>query len=193
VLPVSGLVHVGPQIAADRYTYLPCLGLALLAGGAYIRSRMALRGHGTSGGLLDVAAGTLPVLLLVLTMGQITVWRDSETLWSHALAVSPSAIAHAKLGIVRDEQGRTEEAIAHYRAALALHPDMPDAYNDWGIALARQGRWDDAVEQYRKALVLQPGSVEARLNLAAALERLGKSGEAAEHAREAQRIQTKGR
>ena len=129
----------------------------------------------------------------VLTLGQVQVWRDSETLWSRALAVGPSAIAHAKLGVVRDEQGRTKEAIAHYRAALALHPDMPDAYNDLGIALARLGRWNEAVEQYRKALARRPGSVEAHLNLAAALERLGRSSEAAAHAREAQRLQMKGR
>ena len=193
LLPMSGLLHVGPQIAADRYTYLPCLGGALLAGGAYVRGRMALRARSTPGILLDVAAGALPVMLAVLTLGQVQVWRDSETLWSHALAVGPSAIAHAKLGVVRDERGRTEEAIAHYRAALALHPDMPDAYNALGIALARQGRWDEAVEQYRRALARQPGSAEAHLNLAAALERLGKSSEAAQHVREAQRLQTKGR
>ncbi len=162
-------------------------------GGAYVWGRTALRARRRPAIVLDLAAGALPIVLAALTLGQVQVWRDSETLWGHALAVGPSATAHAKLGVVRDEQGRTEEAIAHYRAALALHPDMPDAYNDWGIALAGQGRWDEAVEPFRQALALRPGSVEAHLNLAAALERLGRFSEAAEHAREAQRLQTKGR
>jgi len=170
VLPVSGLVQVGPQIAADRYTYLPCLGFAVLAGGAFVLARRALEAHRAAA--LALGCGALVIAFAVLTLKQTQVWRDSETLWTHALSVGPSAIAHAKLGVVRDEQGRPEEAIAHYRAALRIHPDMPDAYNDWGIALARQGRWLEAIEQYENALKLAPGSVEAHANLPQALQRI---------------------
>lgn len=189
VLPVSGLVQVGPQIAADRYTYLALLGVAILAGGALARAGLALQAQRAAGPLLGAGAGVLVLALVVLTLNQARVWRNSETLWTHALSVGPSAIAHAKLGVVRDEQGRPEEAIAHYRQALRIHPDMPDAYNDWGIALARQGRWLEAIEQYENALKLAPGLVEAHANLAQALERVGRAAEAAEHARPAQRIQ----
>ncbi|MGH7276665.1 MAG: tetratricopeptide repeat protein [Candidatus Rokuibacteriota bacterium] len=189
VLPVSGLVQVGPQIAADRYTYLACLSFAVFAGGALARVRLALRNRRATGVLLFAGAGVLAVALVVLTLNQTRIWRDSETLWSQALAVGPSAIAHAKLGVVRDEQGKPEEAIAHYRAALRIHPDMPDTYNNWGIALARQGRWQEAIEQYENALKLAPGSAETHANLAVALERVGRVAEAAQHARTALRIQ----
>lgn len=189
VLPVSGLVQVGPQIAADRYTYLALLGGAVLAGGALARAGLALGAQRAAGPLLGAGASVLVVVLVVLTLNQTQVWRNSETLWTHALSVGPSGIAHAKLGVVRDEQGRPEEAIAHYRQALRIHPDMPDAYNDWGIALARQGRWLEAIEQYENALKLAPGSVEVHANLAQALERVGRAAEAAEHARAAQRLQ----
>ncbi len=189
VLPVSGLVQVGPQLAADRYTYLSCLGFAVLAGGALARGWRAAEPRRAARALLGAGAGVLVLALVGLTLSQTRIWRDSETLWTRALAVGPSAIAHAKLGVVRDEQGRPEEAIAHYRQALRIHPDMPDAYNDWGIALARQGRWLEAIEQYEHALELAPGSVEAHANLAQALERVGRSAEAAEHTRAAQRLQ----
>ena len=195
VLPVSGLVQVGPQIAADRYTYLALLGVAILAGGAFVlvwralegRRAAALVARWAAAPVLGCGALALVIALAVLTIKQTQVWRNSETLWTHALSVGPSAIAHAKLGVVRDEQGRPEEAIAHYRQALRIHPDMPDAYNDWGIALARQGRWLEAIEQYENALKLAPGSVEAHANLAQALERVGRAAEAAEHTRAAQR------
>jgi tetratricopeptide (TPR) repeat protein len=197
VLPVSGLVQVGPQIAADRYTYLALLGVAILAGGAFVLARRALEARRAAAlvarwaaaPVLGCGALALVIALAVLTIKQTQVWRNSETLWTHALSVGPSAIAHAKLGVVRDEQGRPEEAIAHYRQALRIHPDMPDAYNDWGIALARQGRWLEAIEQYENALKLAPGSVEAHANLAQALERVGRAAEAAEHTRAAQRTQ----
>lgn len=113
VLPVSGLVQVGPQIAADRYTYLALLGGAVLAGGALARAGLALGAQRAAGPLLGAGASVLVVVLVVLTLNQTQVWRNSETLWTHALSVGPSAIAHAKLGVVRDEQGRSEEAIAH--------------------------------------------------------------------------------
>jgi tetratricopeptide (TPR) repeat protein len=193
LLPMAGLVHVGPQLAADRYTYLPGLAVALLAGGAFVQAGRALDGRRVIGALPVAGAGVVVTLLALLTLNQVQVWRDGETLWTHALSVGPSAIAHAKLGVVRDEQGRRDEAIAHYRAALAIHPNMPDAYNDWGIALARQERWEEAVERYRKALELEPRSREAHANLAAALERLGRADEAAEHARAARHIESGGR
>ena len=191
LLPVVGVAHQGPQIAADRYTYLASLPWALLAGGGLARGWRGLRARrpGRPAALaLAAIAGALLLTLGVLTWRQAGTWRDSETLWTRALAASPSAIAHAKLGVLRDEAGRPDEAIAHFRAALDLHPDLAYAHNNWGIALARQGKWEEAIEHYRGALRIAPDSAESHLNLAVALDRAGRPAEAAEHLRAAGRL-----
>jgi len=173
LLPVVGLLHNGPQIAADRYTYLPCLPFALLAGQAVVLLwPWAWTVAAPAGALLGLA---------VLTAFQIGVWRDAESLWTRALAVSPSAIAHASLGVVFDEQGRHEEAIAQFGDALRINPGLAHAQNNWGIALARQGRWQEAVQHYEDALRLSPDYPEAHLNMAAALQRLGRYADAQRH------------
>jgi len=170
VLPVTGLVQNGPQIAADRYTYLPCLPFAILAGLAVAFLYQWPR---------TVAAPAVVVAVLaILTVLQIRIWRDAEALWTHALAVSPSAIAHSSMGVVLDEQGKPREAVAHFEEALRINPRLVHAQNNWGIALARQGKWEDALAHYEEALRLNPGYTEARLNLAVALERLGRHAEA---------------
>jgi len=173
VLPVTGLVQNGPQIAADRYTYLPCLPFAILVGLAVAfvcRWAWAL-----------AAPAVALALLAILTVFQIGIWRDAEALWTHALAVSPSAIAYSSMGVVLDEQGKPQEAVAHFDEALRINPRLAHAQNNWGIALARQGKWQDAIAHYEEALRLNPGYTEARLNLAVALERLGRHAEAQQH------------
>ena len=173
VLPVTGLVQNGPQIAADRYTYLPCVPFAIVGGLAIAflsRWSWAL-----------VAPAVALAALAVLTVLQIGTWRDTEALWTHALAVSPSAIAYSSMGVVLDEQGKARNAVAHFEEALRINPRLAHAQNNWGIALARQGKWPEALPHYEEALRLNPGYTEARLNLAVALERLGRSAEAQQH------------
>jgi len=173
LLPVVGIVHNGPQLTADRYTYLPCLPVALLAGQAVVQLwRWAWAVAASAGALLGLAG---------LAAFQIGVWRDAESLWTRVLAVSPSAIAHASLGVVMDERGRHEEAIAQFSHALRINPGLAHAQNNWGIALARQGKWQEAVQHYEDALRLSPGYPEAHLNLAAALQRLGRYADAQRH------------
>jgi hypothetical protein len=173
LLPVVGVAHNGPQIAADRYTYLPCLPWALLAGATVVLLWRWAWG---------VAASAVVLLgLAVLSVFQIGVWRDAESLWTRALAVSSSAIAHASLGVVLDERGRHEEAIAQFGEALRINPGLAHAQNNWGIALARQGKWQEAVQHYEAALRLSPGYPEAHLNLAAALQRLSRYADAQRH------------
>ena len=169
-LPVSGLAQNGPQIAADRYTYLPCLPWAILAGlGVACLWRWAWAWAPPAVAL---------AILAVLTIFQIGVWRDAEALWTRALAVSPSAVAHSSMGVVLDEQERPQDAVAHFAEALRINPRLAHAQNNWGIALARQGKWPEALTHYEEALKLNPGYTEARLNLAVALERVGRSAEA---------------
>jgi hypothetical protein len=171
LLPVVGIFHNGPQIAADRYTYLPCLPFALLAGqGVALLARRAW-----------LTAAVPAALLSFLTILQIGVWRDAESLWRRALAVSPSAIAHASMGVVLDDKGRSDDAIAHFVLALRMNPRLAHAQNNWGIALARQGKWTEAIAHYEEALRLSPGYAEAHLNLATALQRLGRYADAQRH------------
>ena len=180
LLPVVGIAHNGPQIAADRYTYLPCLPWAILLGGVVaLLWRRAWS--------IPVAAAALG-LLAWLTLGQIRVWHDPETLWTHALSASPSAIAHSSLGVALDERGRPDEAIAHFQQALRVNPRLAHAENNWGITLAKQGRWEEAARHYEAALRIDQRYAEAHANLAVALGRLGRYADAQRHMEEARAI-----
>jgi len=173
LVPVIGLVQAGQQSLADRYTYLPSVGLLiLLVWGAHAltrRSRPAIL-------LAGVVAAASLVLCLVLTRQQLACWQNSETLFRHALAVTQSNyIAHNHLGIYLFDQGHTDAAIQEYQSALDLQPTDAEAHNNLGVALARQGRTDDALTHYQTALRLKPGYAEVHYNLANLLARLGKT------------------
>lgn len=170
LLPVLGLVHYGPHIAADRNTYFAGLVPAMLAGGGLLR---LLRGAGSprTARAVAVAAGVVVLALGLLTWRQSMVWHDSETFWAHTLRVAPSSLAHAKIGVILDEEGRPEAALPHFEAAIALHPDDAWAYNNWGIALSHLGRLDESIEKFEAALRARPGYPEARQNLRIARQR----------------------
>jgi len=181
LLPVLGIVQIQTTIASDRYTYLACLGFALLAGGALAS---AVEAH-TAGRLgkraMTLVASTAVVLsisLSTLASMQTRVWRDSEALWSHALAVTPSPRAHLHWGTTLIGEGRPAEAIPHLREALRLRPDYADAHLELGVALAAQGDLLAAIDHYRKALRLSPRESIVYNNLGVALVRLGKPDEA---------------
>src|SRR3989442_2176277 len=151
LLPVLGLVHFGLHVAADRNTYFAGLAPAMLAGGAALR-----RPRRAASPRAPPATGAVgPSLLVVLPpppWRPSTVFHDSRTLWDHALRVSPSSIAHAKVGVLLDEEGRTEEAIVHFREAVRLNPDNAYAHNNWGIALGSVWRFDEAIAHFEAAL-----------------------------------------
>src|SRR5213594_1056345 len=124
LLPVLGIFQSGPQVAADRYTYLAGLGWALLAGAALLSASRRLSFLSTG----------LAFLLLLglgpLTWNQVHVWHDSEKLWSHAVAIDPGApVGQYSLGMALAQQGKLTEAMAHYQTALRLNPDYVDAHN----------------------------------------------------------------
>lgn len=158
-LPMLGVVQNGPQIAADRYTYLAAPALAVLAGAgllALLRSSAALAGGGATAIVLALAA---------LTWEQSGVWRDSETLWLRVLDVDgESSIAHSALSNILYRQNRVQEAIEHSERAVAIAPDYPEAINGLGVGLARQGRLADAIEEYRRALAIKPEYDDAETN-----------------------------
>ncbi|HNW43734.1 MAG TPA: tetratricopeptide repeat protein [Elusimicrobiales bacterium] len=181
--PVSGIVKLGSQSAADRYTYLPCLGFALLAGGALLAARRAGQRAGKTGALLACLA---LAGLGGLAWRQQGYWRDSETLWRHALEVNPDlAFAHYNLGVFQAAQGRLDEAADHYRAAVRSNPVFAQGYYSLGRIMAAQGKPGAAQEHYRAALKLDPYYALAHYNLGLVLDAQQRRGEAAEHYRAA--------
>jgi tetratricopeptide (TPR) repeat protein len=144
LLPVLGIVQIGPQIAADRYTYLASLGWALLAGAGlescWRASSRSQTGTPIALPLAGIATGIV-VALGVLTWSQAQVWHDSERLWTHALATGyDSVAAHNDLGHELIGQGKLAEAIEHFQEALRIKPDYPEARAYLARALALQGK-----------------------------------------------------
>src|SRR2546422_515638 len=183
LLPVLGIFQSGPQIAADRYTYLASLGWAILVS-AGVLSHWRRRPFLFTGLAACVLFG-----LGILTWNQVQVWRDSEKLWTHALATYPkSSIAENNLGNVRADQSKLAEAIEHYRQALDIDPEHASAHYNLGNVLAQQGKLAEASEHHRQALRLKPDYADAHNNLGNVLAQQGKLAEASEQYQRALQI-----
>jgi tetratricopeptide (TPR) repeat protein len=183
LLPVAGIAHNGPQIAADRYAYLACMPVALLPGAGAILAWRRLRarpaGPTLAGVGVALAAGVV-ALLGALTWMQTLVWHDSESLWLHALATSPSAIAHNNLAVLRTDQDRWDEVLAHSGEALRLRPTFAEPHAALGAALDRRGQSEEAIAHFREALRLKPRLPAAWNHWGVALGRQGRLQEAIE-------------
>jgi protein O-mannosyl-transferase len=184
--PVIGLVQVGSQAMADRYTYLPQVGLyiafawaAAQAAGAWPHRRWGF-----------VAASALIVAgLMICAWRQTRHWRNSEALWIHTLAcTSQNSLAHNNLGVLYRGRGQVEDAIVHFRKALEIKPDYVDAHFNLAAVLATRGQIDDAIDHYQKALKIKPDHADAHINLGAALAGGGQVDEAIAHYRSALKI-----
>ncbi len=181
LFPVIGLVQVGSQALADRYTYLPLIGPAIaLAWGAsdWIGQRRIAR-------VLGAAAAVSACLALgVIAWRQVGFWKSADALFEHAIAVTrDNGEAHYNLGIARLRSDRDEEAAAEFRKAIEIQPRDPRAHNNLGTAYHRLGRLDDAIAEYRATLAIDPGHRNARKNLALALSSEGRDREAADELR----------
>ncbi len=163
LLPVIGLVQLGYQSMADRYTYVPLIGvfLAVVWGVAdLVRERPVLRGA--------VVVGSLVVLaqLAALSRQQVHYWRDTRTLFEHALEVTEAnPIAHTVLGQVEAEAGDLDASVAHYREALRLEPRLDEARINLATILAHQGRLDDAAAELEAVLPGARNPVDVRMRL----------------------------
>jgi len=175
LVPVIGIVQVGSQSHADRYTYLPVIGLTVmlvwLAGEFVARSRAA-----------RVATATAVVLVLaalsVATARQTALWKDTRTLFTHTLAVTgPNPVAYQCLGCACLEERKTGPAIAALNEALRISPGYQDAHQNLGHALVMAGRTEEAVAHFRAALTVTDKAV-IRHALGEALDKLGRTDEA---------------
>jgi hypothetical protein len=158
--PVAGIVQVGWQARADRYTYIPLIGIFLGVVWA-VADRFADRPA-----LLSSAASAALVMLGIGAFVQAGYWRDSETLFTHALAVTDNnAVAHNNLGTALLRRGLPSQAEEHFAEAVRIDPSFADAHSNLGVALGRQGGIDEAILEFRRALDLDPDQPDARRNL----------------------------
>jgi tetratricopeptide (TPR) repeat protein len=187
LVPVIGLVQVGEQGHADRYTYLPSIGLFLIAvwaaGDVAAVGQVRLwRGVATAGTVMVVAA------LACTAFTQTSYWRNSETLWTHALAVTTdNDVAHNNLGYLCVDRGELDQGMSHFEAASKIrsgklnpHYNLGTAFVEMnlGDALARKGQPDEAMAHFEQAIKLQPDYAEAYYNRGNVLYAKGRIDEA---------------
>jgi hypothetical protein len=179
LVPVIGLIQVGSQSMADRYTYVPFVGLFMMIAWGVSGVLPAFRLRTT---MLFVAAGISLAACSVVTWKQLTYWRNSVTLWEHSLAATPNnATAQFNLGLALDLAGRGSEGIPHYLEALSMRPRDADAHNNLGNIYHAQGKFPEAVAHYSAALEIHPNDADIHYNLGVALEAQGKVSEAVTH------------
>lgn len=183
LVPVIGLIQVGTQSYADRYTYFPMLGLDMaLAWSAadLVASRPRWRA--------PVACAAVAVLAALggLTIWQVRFWSSSERLFDRSLAVSPgSAVIHNNYGALLQRSGRPEEALAHFRAALAADPYYATARKNEGNVLLEMKRTDEAISELQRVVHDAPGYAAGQNRLGVALATAGRHDEAFPHLRKA--------
>ncbi|MGA2241640.1 MAG: tetratricopeptide repeat protein [Verrucomicrobiota bacterium] len=179
LVPVIGLVQVGDQSHADRYTYLPQIGLYLVMVWA-VRDFTASWRYRRQ--VLGVAAFSVIAALIGCTWKQTAYWRNDESLWRHALAsTSGNYIAYGSLGATLVDQGRFAEAIGYLQKAIEFKPNSAEVYNDWGKALMGQGQTAEAIKHFQKAVEIDPACAEAYNNLGNLLGAQGQAAEAIEY------------
>ncbi len=211
LVPVIGLVQVGAQAMADRYTYLPAIGIFLAVAWGVPDAWQALRSRrprpgttaesgaraaaGSAGSAgaertaMWIAAAVTVIVLAAGARVQTRYWKDSRTLFERALAVTENNfMAHNNLGIVLAESGQAPQAIEHYRAALRIRPDFANLHVNLGTALRGQGRGDEALVHFAEAVRLDRNLLEAQYNYGLVLGYQGRLDEAIAHYREALRI-----
>jgi protein O-mannosyl-transferase len=185
LVPVIGLVQVGAQSRADRYTYIPLIGVfIMLAWGI-----PELLARWPSRRVLPALSGVALAICAVLAFTQLAHWKNNGTLWARTAATTTDNFgAHFYLANDLRRVGRSRDAIAQYREALRILPRSPMAHNNLGFTLAELGDLDEATAHYTEALRILPTYAEARNNLALALAAQGKLADAIRESREAVRL-----
>jgi tetratricopeptide (TPR) repeat protein len=176
LVPVIGFVQVGSQARADRYTYIPAIGLSIML--AWGAAEIVGRRRWTLFPLAGLAAA-FSIACAVLTWNQAQVWRTSTALFEHALAVTrDNYVALNGVGLELRLQGHLDEAISHFREAVRICPVFAIAQNNLGEALLARGRAEEALPHLTEAIRLNPTLREARVSLALAQSDLGHADEA---------------
>ncbi|MFA6185771.1 MAG: tetratricopeptide repeat protein [Phycisphaerae bacterium] len=178
LIPVIGLVQVGGQAYADRYTYISYIGLFIMI--AWGLPELFLRWP-----LRKIVLG-LSMVIVLTTLGicaslQVSHWKNSVSLFTHAIKVTKdNYIAYSNLGAAYGKLGRYQDEIESCKQAIRIKPDLAEAYNNVGNACGNLGRWQDAIEAYKQAVRIRPDLAEAHYNLGAAYLTTGSKGLAIE-------------
>ncbi len=171
LLPVLGIVQVGTQCMADRYSYLPSIGPFFMSALLLVWVREKMPRHGP---LLVLLASVVLSLYTVSTIKRISIWRDDLTLFSDTIRKSPnSEIAHGMLGLALFDEGAVDEAIAQFRTTLKINPYSQLAYYDLGRALMQKGLVGEAITAFQNAVSLNPSDLDAHQLLALAYAKFG--------------------
>jgi Flp pilus assembly protein TadD len=183
LVPVIGLVQVGIQAMADRYTYIPSIGLFIII--AWGASDIAARWrHGKT--VLTVMAVSVICCFSLITRVQLQHWENSLTLFQHTLAVTQkNTVAHNNFGNALLEKGNVKTAIKHFTAVLALKPKDAKAHNNLGNALLKMEKVDEAIGHYLESIELAPYVARTHNNLAVALYRQERVAESIRHLQKA--------
>jgi tetratricopeptide (TPR) repeat protein len=187
LLPVIGIIQVGRQALADRYTYIPYIGLFIMAswGGAELCSKLP-----TFRKFINFAAVGIVMLLSAATWFQLGYWRDNFILFNHALEVTDNNyFAHYSLGLVYEQQKKPELAIAEYIKSIEIEPRDPMVHFDLGFLLDAQGNPSESIRHLEEAIILDPGFAQAHFSLGIVLGKIGKINESIRELGEALRIE----
>jgi tetratricopeptide (TPR) repeat protein len=194
LVPMIGLVQVGSQAMADRYTYLPEIGLSIAVAWSAARAA-AMPAYRR---LTQAAAVAAVVSLMVLAWVQVSYWHDGVLLWTHAVDCnSECALAHNQLGdaLLRQQPEQIERAIDQFQAALKINPNYPEPRRNLVVAdkrlggiFVKQGRLEDAVACFQQAINAQPDDADTRYDLGVVWNRLGKTADAIAQWRETIRL-----
>jgi protein O-mannosyl-transferase len=171
LLPVIGIIQVGVQAMADRYSYLPSIGLFVIAawGLTDVTRRFPRREA-----LLALLGGATVLACAFLTWQQVAYWQDSVSLYRHALQVNNRvSFIHNNLALALMKQGNLSGALQEYREALLVDPDNVSAHNNFGLALVKIGDLDGALQQHQEAVRIKPRSAESHSYLGVVLARRG--------------------
>jgi tetratricopeptide (TPR) repeat protein len=176
VLPVLGIIQFGSQAMADRYMYLSIAGPIMIIaslGAVSWQKNMKVRY------LFVTVFLCFSIFISVLTVKQVSVWKDSVTLWEYVISKgSGTATAHMNLGLAYIEDGRADDSIKEYLTAIKADPDDAEVYNNLAIAYSSVGRIDDAIKEFRAAIKINPGSVKVHNNLGIMYARQGRTEDA---------------
>ena len=168
LVPVIGLVQVGRQALADRYTYLPSIGIGIILAWGIMN---LLPKEKLQKIILIPLAVIVIILMTVLTWRQCGYWKDSVTLFNHALQVTKNNyLAHDSLGVALDAEGKHQEAIDHYKNAIKINPEYDNAYYNLANAFKDLGNMEEAAKNFRETIRVNPNFTNAHNNLGIILE-----------------------
>ena len=186
MVPVIGLVQVGRQSMADRYTYVPFIGLFIILswGASDLFKKLKYRQIG-----IAVTAMSSLLFLSIITWNQIEKWKTSAAMLQHAIKVtSDNYIAHDLLGVDLYRKGQIDESIKEFKKAIQIKPEYKFSHFNMGVALFKKGKIETAIKEFEKAIIIQPAYFDAHINLGIALFQKGQINKAIDHYLQASKI-----